>query len=141
VRKEFQRLRYRYLALQTIARHGTPELEEGEQVKQKLKAVFGSSALDSEMSDVESAGDAGARLDRPQRHNTAIRPIDQRLTRVTITEPISGSSQSVLTTQATAMATPSLSRCKHKLGDPVPLADPAPELEAKAEESLTMTEV
>jgi hypothetical protein len=120
--------------LQTIVRHGTPELEKGEQAKQKLKAVFDSSALDSEMPDVESANDAGARLDRPQRHNTAIRPIDQRLMRVAITEPISDLSQSVLTTQAMAMATPSLSRCKHKLSN-VPLADPS------SEESLTMTEV
>ncbi|KAJ7829840.1 hypothetical protein B0H13DRAFT_2372300 [Mycena leptocephala] len=45
--------------------------------------------------------------------------------RVAITEPIAGSSQSVPTTQTTAMAAPSPSRRKRNLDDPVPSADPS----------------
>ncbi|KAJ7890296.1 hypothetical protein B0H13DRAFT_2341127 [Mycena leptocephala] len=69
------------------------------------------------MPDVESADNAGAHLITCSANITAPGPIDQRLTRVAITEPIPGSSQSVLMTQVTAMATPSLSHCKHKLDD------------------------
>ncbi|KAJ6456835.1 hypothetical protein C8R47DRAFT_1227722 [Mycena vitilis] len=131
VRKEFRRLRdlrlqtvMRY-RLQTVMRYGTAE--EAEQAKKEMVTMYGTSAPNADVPDVESADKAGARVDQLQRHNAAIitpAPIG-RATRVPIDQPISGLSLPT-SSQSSRTAASSRSLRKRKLDEPVTLEDSTP---------------